>query len=222
MSNRISRVTRSKESARASYNRMSRFYDSLAGASERKFVETGTEKLGVKPGERVLEIGFGTGHALVSLARAAGEEGKVYGIDISEGMLAVAQRRTEKAKLKDRVELAQGDAAHLSYLDNFFDAVFMAFTLELFDTPEIPIVLSECRRVLKKDGRLCVVAISKKGKDNLMMKLYACAHKRFPVYVDCRPIFARQTVEDAGFRILDTGIMTMWGLPVEILLGVKQ
>lgn len=222
MPNRISRVTRSQEQARASYNRMSRFYDFLAGASERKFVEMGIEKLEVKPGERVLEIGCGTGHALVSLARGVDEEGKVYGIDISEGMLAVAQRRIEKAKLKDRVELARGDAAHLSYLDNFFDAVFMAFTLELFDTPEIPQVLAECQRVLTPKGRLCVVAISKKGKDNLMMRLYEWAHKRFPAYVDCRPIHLRQAVEKAGFQILDCEIMTMWGLPVEILLGVKQ
>ncbi len=222
MPNRISRVTRSKESARASYNRMSRFYDLLAGSSERKFVESGIEKLGIKEDEKVLEIGFGTGHALVSLAQAVGEKGKVYGIDISEGMLAVARKKLKKAELSDRVELTQGDATHLPYSDNSFDAVFMAFTLELFDTPQIPIVLAECQRLLRRGGRICVVSISKKGKDNLMMRLYEWAHKRFPVYVDCRPIFVRQTIEDAGFRILDCEIMTIWGLPVEILLGANQ
>jgi len=148
MPNRISRVTRSKESARASYNRMSRFYDLLASSSERKFVESGIEKLGIKEDEKVLEIGFGTGHALVSLAQAVGEKGKVYGIDISEGMLAVARKKLKKAGLSDRVELTQGDATHLPYPDNSFDAVFMAFTFELFDTPQIPIVLAECQRLL--------------------------------------------------------------------------
>jgi len=222
MPNRISRVTRSKESTRASYNRMSRFYDLLAGSSERKFVESGIEKLGIKEDEKVLEIGFGTGHALVSLAQAVGEKGKVYGIDISDEMLTVARKKLKKAGLSDRVELTHDDALHLPYSSRSFDALFMAFTLELFDTPQIPSVLTECHRVLKSGGRICVVAISKEGKDNLMMRLYEWAHRCFPAYVDCRPIYLRETLEDAGFRILDCEIITMWGLPVGILLGANQ
>jgi demethylmenaquinone methyltransferase/2-methoxy-6-polyprenyl-1,4-benzoquinol methylase len=137
MPNRISRVTRSKESARTSYNQMSRFYDLLAGESERKFIEIGLKKLAIREGEKVLEIGFGTGHALASLARSVGPEGKVYGIDISEGMLAVARKKLKKAGLSDRVELTQDDALHLPYSLRSFDALFISFTLELFDTPEI-------------------------------------------------------------------------------------
>lgn len=222
MSENISRVTRSKESARASYNRMSRFYDLLAGSSERKFIEIGLKKLAVREGEKVLEIGFGTGHALVSLAQAVGEKGKVYGIDISDEMLRLSHERLRKSGLAERVHLKRGDAAKLPLDSESFDAVFMAFTLELFDTPQIPIVLAECQRLLRRGGRICVVSISKKGKDGLMMRLYEWAHRHLPAYVDCRPIYLRETLEDAGFQILDCEIMTMWGLPVEILLGVKQ
>jgi protein-L-isoaspartate O-methyltransferase len=47
--------------------------------SEKRFTESGLQKLKVKEGETVLEIGFGTGHALVALARLVGQSGKVYG-----------------------------------------------------------------------------------------------------------------------------------------------
>lgn len=222
MSNLISRVTRSKEQARASYNKMSRFYDLLTGSSERKLVERGIEKLRVKPGEKVLDIGCGTGHGLLVLARSVGEQGLVYGIDISEGMLGVARRRIEKAGLSNRVELTREDASHLSYPSDFFDAVFMSFTLELFDTPEIPQVLAECRRVLTPKGRICVVAMSKRGKHGLMMRLYEWAHKRFPACVDCRPIYLCEALEDSGFQILDCETMSIWKLPIEIVLAGKQ
>ena len=97
----------------------------------------------------------GTGHSLAQLADAVGAEGKVFGIDLSEGMRARARERL----------LSCGDATRLSYPDGSIDAVFMSFTLELFDTPEIPQVLAECKRVLRAGGRIGVVAITKEGKE---------------------------------------------------------
>jgi len=217
----IKRVKRSKEDAKNSYNKMSKWYDLLAGHSEKRFRNAGLQKLNIREGEKVLEIGFGTGHCILSLARSVGDTGKTYGLDLSEGMLKITNSRIEKAGLSEKVDLQCSDALNLPYPEFYFDAVFTSFTLELFDTPEIPLVLEQCRRVLKKEGRICVVAMSKKEKQGPMVKLYEWLHEKFPNYIDCRPIFVRQSLESAHFKIVDTTMMSLFGLDVEIVLANK-
>jgi ubiquinone/menaquinone biosynthesis C-methylase UbiE len=61
-------VTRSKEDAKQYYDHISRVYDYLTGAFERKYAVMAVERLSVEEGETVLEIGFGPGHCLKRLA----------------------------------------------------------------------------------------------------------------------------------------------------------
>ncbi len=219
--NQISRVTRSKNDARASYNRMSRWYDLLAGTSEWNYVKAGLDLLNAAEGEVILEIGYGTGKSILELARTVKESGRIYGVDLSEGMYRIANNRTRKAGLSDRVDLRCCDALNLPFDDGIFDAVFMSFTLELFDTPEIPLVLKECYRVLKSSQRMVIVSMSKKSKDSRAVQLYEWAHKKLPHYVDCRPIYAAESLLEAGFHVVNKKEMKMWGLPVDVVLARK-
>lgn len=218
----VSRVFRTRAEAKASYDRMSSWYDLLAGIPEKRIKEKGINDLNVINGEKVLEIGFGTGECILALAHKVGIHGKVYGIDLSEGMHSAAISKVEKAGLSGRVELACGDALDLPYGDNSMEAIFTSFTLELFDTPEIPVVLRQCKRVLCPGGRLCVVSMAKREQDSPVVALYEWAHAKFPRSVDCRPIYAQKSLEEAGFRIETVTEMQMFGLPVEILLSKKE
>lgn len=216
----VLRVLQSREETKAFYNKIATVYDLLAERSEQPMREIGLRLLAAASGETVLEVGFGTGHCLVEFARAVGPNGKVLGVDLSENMLAQADKLLRAEQLSDRVALRCGDAIHLPYDDDSIDAVFTSFTLELFDTPELPKVLAEWRRVLKAGGRLVVVAVSKEGPPGYVLKAFEWTHKHFPNLVDCRPIYVRRALEAAGFRIADSRIETMW-VPVEIVLGIK-
>lgn len=214
-------ATVSRGAARATYDRISGWYDLLA-SSEQRFVRLGLKKLKAQPGESILEIGPGTGHALLALARAVGREGHVLGVDLSPGMLDRARRRVMQADLSPRAGLVCADGARLPVAASRVDAVFLSFTLELFDTAELPLVLAECRRVLRPQGRICVVSLSDSGGVRWMLHLYEWAHVHFPTWVDCRPISPAHVLTQNGFRVLESSGGSMWGLPVQIVLGERR
>jgi demethylmenaquinone methyltransferase/2-methoxy-6-polyprenyl-1,4-benzoquinol methylase len=168
-----------------------------------------------------LEIGFGTGHTLTAFAKAVGSGGMVFGLDLSDQMVRLAKKNLAEEGLLERARLRCGDATQLPYAKNTMDAVFMSFTLELFDTPEIPKVLSECMRVLKTNGRIVVVGMSKEGEHERLIGAFEWAHKHFPNFIDCRPIYVREALEKTDFQIRKALKKHMW-IPVEIILGAKS
>jgi demethylmenaquinone methyltransferase/2-methoxy-6-polyprenyl-1,4-benzoquinol methylase len=212
----------SREETRQNYDRLSRWYDIFAG-SEKQFTQAGLQILGVQAGERALEIGFGTGHSLMKLARQTGESGLAVGVELSVGMIAVARKRTypfghkQAGDRESGARMVRGDGTWLPFLPRSFDAVFLSFTLELFAEAEIPVLLKECQRVLKPDGRLGVVSLVK--RDVLACRLYEWGHERWPNLLDCRPIDVQKCLEAGEFRVEIAKVQTMWGLPVEIVLG---
>jgi ubiquinone/menaquinone biosynthesis C-methylase UbiE len=184
-------------------------------------VAAGLKLLRARPGERVLELGCGTGGALVVLARAVGPTGQVVGLDLSAQMIDCAATRLRRAGLSERAELVVADATSIPFADASFDAVFMSFTLELFDTPEIPVVLAGCRRVLRPRGRTGVVCLSRAAPVRWPTRLYERLHDRFPAMLDCRPIHGRLALGAAGFEEARSTVLPLWGLRAEAVVAVR-
>jgi ubiquinone/menaquinone biosynthesis C-methylase UbiE len=201
------------------YDRLSGVYDWLT-ASERPYREQALQMLAVHPGETILEIGSGTGQALVPIARATVPGGQAIGLDRSRGMLRQARGKLSRQRADDgRFSLLRADALNIPLRAESCDGVFMSFTLELFELEEQHQLLTAVRCLLKKNGRLALVTLST-YRHTPWQDLYWSLHEHFPRAVDCRPIAASFLLAAAGFSVVRRRQEAMFGLPLEILLAV--
>jgi SAM-dependent methyltransferase len=102
----------------------------------------------IKPGDQVLDVACGTGVLAREAASRVGPTGRVTGLDLNEGMLAVARR------LRPEIDWRQGDAAKLPFEGSAFEVVVSQFALMFF--PDRVSALREMWRVLAPCGRLAV------------------------------------------------------------------
>jgi demethylmenaquinone methyltransferase/2-methoxy-6-polyprenyl-1,4-benzoquinol methylase len=106
--------------------------------------------------ETILDIATGTGDLAISLVKTKAKN--IIGLDISEGMLAVGREKVTKHNLNDTISMVIGDSEDLSFDDNSFDAVTVAFGVRNFETLEKG--LSEIYRVLKPNGIFVILETS--------------------------------------------------------------
>jgi ubiquinone/menaquinone biosynthesis C-methylase UbiE len=121
-----------------------------------------------------------------------------------------------------RVSLAINDARSLCFRETAFDAIFMSFVLDLFETVDIPVVLAEIERVLRPAGRLVVVGMAESVSSGTTTDIYQWLHRHFPLVVDCRPIDVVGVLERAGFHVTRTQAMSICGLAVASTVARKS
>lgn len=217
----IEKVTRSPMEARKAYNKAASWIDIFEHPFEKPYKDRGLELLNVQPRESILELGCGTGYALLRLAQQTGPEGEITGVDIAENMLAAAKVRLQSAGVTDRVSLLRCDAAEIPLGDDIFDGVFSSFVVELFNTDRMSIVLGEIKRVLKPSGRLCIVSLSR-DPETLPVRIYEWFHRLLPKRIDCRPIYVAETLHTHGFEINQQENHRMYGLPVAVVCAANS
>ncbi len=109
------------------------------------------ERVQLKAGERVLDVGSGSGIVTFAAAQRVGATGRTVGIDLSEGMLRMAR---SKAVMPGSTEFLRMDAEHLEFAAGSFDAVLSLFALLHFPHPEIAV--QEMFRVVRPGGRVAI------------------------------------------------------------------
>src|ERR1700744_3581271 len=109
----------------------------------------------------ILDVATGTGDFAFEALKILKPE-KIVGVDISRGMLDIAEQKIAKRNLNDRFEVKLGDSEGLPFTDSQFDAVTVAYGVRNFETLEM--VWSESFRVLRPGGKAVVLEFSKPKK----------------------------------------------------------
>lgn len=138
------------------------------------------DRVELQTDDRVLDVGCGTGIVARRAAAQIGDEGLIVGLDVNEEMLNMAKATATEDELL--IEWRQGDATHLPFADEAFDAVFCQQALQFVPKPKA--VLQEIHRVLAPSGRV-VVSVWRPLKFN-------------PGYIELAEALEEHVGDDAG------------------------
>jgi len=132
------------------YENISTFYDFTFGPTLHPGRVDAIRRMGIKPGDRVLEVGVGTGINAALYPR----ECSVTGIDLSTSMLEKARRRIARKGVSN-VRLLEMDATNLKFPDNNFDVVYAPYVISV--VPDPVAVAREMMRVCRPGGRVVIL-----------------------------------------------------------------
>ena len=132
------------------YNIWSYFYDMFWPGIVNRRTSRAIERMHIRPDEKVLDVGVGTGLGLPSYPSSA----KVTGIDLSEGMLRRARRRVQQGGMH-WVDLTLGNALALPFRDDAFDHVLLSHVITVVSDPVK--LIGETRRVCRPGGQIVII-----------------------------------------------------------------
>ncbi|MFZ5634130.1 MAG: demethylmenaquinone methyltransferase [Bacillota bacterium] len=142
----------------------------------RKFA---VSRCNIQPGGKGLDVCCGTGMLAMELARAAGGQGEVVGLDFCENMLAKAVENIGKTPYKDVIRLVHGNATDLPFPDNYFDCATIGFALR--NVPDIGKTIREMARVVRPGGKVVSLELSKPGAPVFKQAYYLYFNRIVPV-----------------------------------------
>jgi phosphatidylethanolamine/phosphatidyl-N-methylethanolamine N-methyltransferase len=130
------------------YDKLAKVYDFTFGPTLHPGRIEAIQRMDIQPGERVLEVGVGTGINLSLYPRDCA----VTGIDFSSSMLEKARERAARKDVPHSLRLVQMDAADLKFADDTFDIVYAPYLISV--VPDPVRVAQEMRRVCRPGGRI--------------------------------------------------------------------
>ena len=134
--------------------------------------------------ERVLDICCGTGDLSLTIVRQGGETVEVVGIDYSQPMLEIAERKAKSLGERCRLSFVRGDIAAIPFPDGYFDCIGISFAFRnlTYKNPAAGRYLAEVLRVLKVGGRFVIVESSQPRPGSKLVKRLHHLYVRHFVY----------------------------------------
>jgi phosphatidylethanolamine/phosphatidyl-N-methylethanolamine N-methyltransferase len=132
------------------YEKLSKVYDLIFGPTLHPGRLVALERMGIKPGDRILEVGVGTGINTSLYPRNC----HITGVDLSSSMLEKARERVAREGLRN-VRLLEMDAQNLTFADDSFDIVYAPYLVSV--VPDPVQVAREMRRVCRPGGKIIIL-----------------------------------------------------------------
>lgn len=133
--------------------------DLMSGGIHRLWKRFTIDCSGVRPGQRILDLGGGTGDLTAKFSRIVGEKGHVILADINNSMLNVGRDKLRDHGIVGNVHYVQANAEELPFPDNYFDCITISFCLR--NVTDKDKAIRSMFRVLKPGGRLLILEFSK-------------------------------------------------------------
>ena len=206
----MSKVT--TETVEKAYRRYAKYYDLVFGAIFHPGRKTAIEHLHCRPGNRILEVGVGTGLSLGLYPDTV----KVVAIDVSEPMLAKARVRAQDLKQIESIELM--DAQEMTFPDNSFDKVVAMYVATV--VPDVTKLVNEIRRVCKPGGE--IIFLNHFQNKNTTVRKVEKVIQPLASYVGFHPDFPLEKfLRETGFEVttaIPVNLLDYW----TVLVGIND
>ena len=210
----------------SSYDRLN---DLMTAGLHHRWRELGVLVAQVGPGDSALDVCCGTGDFAFALKRAVGPEGRVIGVDVSDGMLDVAREKCGRNQLY--VEFLHGDVLELPFSDGGFDACSVGFGIR--NVPDIVRAFTEMGRVCRPGGKVVCLEITQPripvfkqfyeiwfdhavpvlgrlaARDEFAYSYLPASVRRFPPPDDLRAMMQEAGLRNVRYEILAGGIIAV-------------
>ncbi len=202
------------ETVKVAYRRYAGFYDALFGPVLQPGRTAVVDALGCRPGDRVLEVGVGTGLSLPLYPASV----KVTGIDVSREMLDKARARVAKRNFVHVEALIEMDAESMSFPDASFDKVVAMYVASVVASPAR--LLAELHRVCRPDGEIFIV--NHVRSDNPLLGALEKSLARFSDKLGFRPDFELRELLDGSHELAEVSRINLFWKVMRLKNGVAR
>jgi ubiquinone/menaquinone biosynthesis C-methylase UbiE len=198
------------------YSQTAPVYDLWGNLAESKARKRALTLARIQDGESVLEVAIGTGLTFQEILRA-NPHGDNVGVDLTPAMLDKA--RTRAAQIGgDNYQISVGDAYALSFPDHRFDLLMNNYMFDLLPEQDFVRVLEEFKRILKPDGRIVLVNMTKGTR--FYQHFWETIYRVNPRWLgSCRGVLLAQSLQKAGFLNIHREMVSQFGFPSEIIFA---